>query len=168
MVDARDLKSLGEKSLCRFESGRPHQIHKLLIFAVAVVGFVGLIGHADKSAAEEAAPRSNGARVELSGFVLACRDLDVLQKGMTFAEQKDLEATREYFLDKMLSGECQAAQPGTKVILQDSRNSSFVCIRKLDEPDCYWAMRYTVEPADTLDEHQGRGAPIWLEVGVNH
>jgi hypothetical protein len=25
MVDARDLKSLGEKSLCRFESGRPHQ-----------------------------------------------------------------------------------------------------------------------------------------------
>ena len=25
LVDARDLKSLGEKSLCRFESGRPHQ-----------------------------------------------------------------------------------------------------------------------------------------------
>ncbi len=80
--------------------------------------------------------------------MLACRDLDVLEKGMTFAEQKDLEATREYFLDKMLSGECQAAQPGTKVILQDSRNSSFVCIRKLGEPDCYWAIRYTVEPAD--------------------
>ena len=25
MVDARDLKSLGRKPLCRFESGRPHQ-----------------------------------------------------------------------------------------------------------------------------------------------
>ena len=25
MVDARDLKSLGRKLLCRFESGRPHQ-----------------------------------------------------------------------------------------------------------------------------------------------
>jgi hypothetical protein len=25
MVDARDLKSLGGKPLCRFESGRPHQ-----------------------------------------------------------------------------------------------------------------------------------------------
>ena len=24
MVDARDLKSLGPKGLCRFESGRPH------------------------------------------------------------------------------------------------------------------------------------------------
>jgi hypothetical protein len=26
MVDARDLKSLGGKPLCRFESGRPHHI----------------------------------------------------------------------------------------------------------------------------------------------
>src|SRR4051812_11342588 len=30
MVDARDLKSLGAKVLCRFESGRPHQCNQAL------------------------------------------------------------------------------------------------------------------------------------------
>ena len=31
LVDARDLTSLGPKGLCRFKSGRPHQLHQTLI-----------------------------------------------------------------------------------------------------------------------------------------
>src|SRR5690242_4803324 len=48
MVDARDLKSLGAKALCRFESGRPHQLPPMeeadvTVFAVAVTGAAGQV-----------------------------------------------------------------------------------------------------------------------------
>jgi hypothetical protein len=158
MVDARDLKSLGEKSLCRFESGRPHQTGKLLILAVGFASSIWLTGHADKSASEETVPPNEtvqvGEQVELPQFVLACRHLDVLAKGMTIVKQNDLDATRDFFLEKMPSGECQAMEPGTKVVVQDSRNVSFVCIRRSKEPDCYWAMRYTVEAVEKHPDFQ--------------
>jgi hypothetical protein len=57
-----------------------------------------------------------------------------------------LHATNEYFSGKTLNGECRTMTPATKVVVQDSRGTSFVCIRKVDEPDRYWAVRYTVEP----------------------
>jgi hypothetical protein len=126
--------------------------HKLPIFAIAVAGFIGLTCHTDKAASEEA-PRPGktlrvGDQIELSQYALACRDLGVLEKGFVLIQQKDLHATNEYFSGKTLSGECQTMPPATKVVVQDSRGTSFVCIRKADEPDCYWAVRYTVEPAD--------------------
>jgi hypothetical protein len=31
LVDARDLKSLGSKELCRFDPGRPHQTSHMLV-----------------------------------------------------------------------------------------------------------------------------------------
>jgi hypothetical protein len=37
MVDARDLKSLGAKALCRFESGRPHQ--RIVLWSVFLEEF---------------------------------------------------------------------------------------------------------------------------------
>jgi hypothetical protein len=126
-------------------------IYKPPIFAIAA-GFISLIASADKAASQEPAPPSKtlqiGDQIELTQYALTCRDLAVLEKGFVLIQQKDLHATNEYFSGKTLSGQCRTMVPATKVVVQDSRGPSFVCIRKLDEPDCYWAVRYTVEPAD--------------------
>jgi hypothetical protein len=131
---------------------RASRLYKLAIFAIAVAGFIWLTGHADKAAPEEAAPPGKtlqvGDQIDLSQYALACRNLGVLEKGFGLIQQKDLHATNEYFSGKTLSGECRTMKPATKVVVQDSSGTSFVCIRKVEEADCYWAVRYTVEPAD--------------------
>ncbi len=90
MVDARDLKSLGGKPLCRFESGRPHHGindlsgHSLLraaasnahvgtVSACAVLGFDGnssfVTGDVHRSSMPSSKMRSDsayGARVALT------------------------------------------------------------------------------------------------------
>jgi len=125
---------------------------KLSICASAVAGFICLAGHADNAESEDAAPPGKtlqvGDQIALSQYALACRDLGILEKGFVVIQQKDLHATNEYFSGKTLSGECRTMTPTTKVVVQDNRGTSFVCIRKVDEPDCYWAARYTVEPTD--------------------
>ena len=129
---------------------RALRLYKLPVIAVA--GFIGLIAPADKAASEEAVPLGKtlqvGDQIKLTQYALACRDFDVLEKGFVLIQQKDLRASNEYFSGKTLNGECQTMAPATEVVVQDNRGPSFVCIRKLDEPDCYWAVRYTVEPAD--------------------
>ena len=142
MIGVPKLKPIGPP--------RASGLYKFAIFAVAA--FVCLAGHADKAASEDAVPPGKtlqvGDQIELSQYALACHDLGVLEKGFVLIQQKDLHATNEYFSGKTLSGECRTMAPATKVVVQDSRGTSFVCIRKADEPDCYWAVRFTVEPAD--------------------
>ena len=131
---------------------RASRLHKLPVFAIAVAGFIGLPGHTDKAASEEAVPLGKtlqvGDQIELTQYALACRDFGVMEKGFALIHQKDLRAANEYFSGKTLNGECLTMAPATDVVVQDSRGPSLVCIRKLGEPDCYWAVRYTVEPAD--------------------
>jgi hypothetical protein len=122
-----------------------------LLWVAIPLGVIGLfvlvaLDH-DKSPANNTPSRQTvyiGDKIELPRVVLACRDIDVLEKGMQLAT--DHVAFEKYFGRQMALGACQDIFAGTRATVEDaSILKAAVCIREDGETDCLWAKRAIVE-----------------------
>jgi hypothetical protein len=86
-----------------------------------------------------------GETYQTTSATAACRRPDQLEKLIGFAAAKDNDAYQNYWMERLVRGDCRVFDKGQKLFLQEASIFGNPCVRARGEIECMYAPRSHLE-----------------------